>query len=68
MNEGKCSTKNCARIEIWPYYQWYIYEIEIDHLIPIRRPGLVIMNKKKRKEKKENILYSVPVDNRMKIK
>ena len=55
------------------------FEIQTDHLIPARRPDLVIINKKKKKKKKRRkekkkertcriVDFAVLVNNRMKIK
>ena len=47
------------------------FNIQTDHLIPARRPDLIIINKKKKKEKKENLQNSrlcCPADHRIKLK
>ena len=35
-----------------------LWDLQTDHLIPARRPDLIIINKKKKKEKKENLQNS----------
>ena len=42
------------------------FKILADHLIPIRRPDLVLINKKKTICNRED--FTIPVDNRVKIK
>ena len=42
------------------------FNIQTDHLIPARRPGLIIINKKKRTYK--IVDFPVPADHRMKLK
>ena len=42
------------------------YNIQTDHLIPARRPDLIIINKKKRTCKIVN--FAVPADHRIKLK
>ena len=42
------------------------FNIQTDHLIPARRPDLIIINKKKRTSKIVN--FAVPADNRIKLK
>ena len=45
------------------------FEIQTDHLIPARRPDLVINNKKKKKKKTCRLVdFAVPADHRVKIK
>ena len=61
-------------MEIWPYdaihkILWY-FEIQTDHLISARRPGLMIVNKK-RKEKKRTcwiVDFGVPAYHSVKLK
>ena len=46
----------------------------MDHLIPARRPNLIIINKKKKRKKKEKkrtckiVDFAVPADHRIKLK
>ena len=42
------------------------FKIQMDHLIPTRRPDLKIINKKKRTRK--IVDFAVPADNRVKLK
>ena len=42
------------------------FNIQMDHLIPARRPGLIIINKKKRTCK--IVDFAVPADPRIKLK
>ena len=44
------------------------FEIQTDHLISARRPDLVIVNKKKKKENLPKGELCVPVDHRVKLK
>ena len=48
------------------------FNIQTDHLIPARRPDLIIINKKKKKEKKKKICkivdFAVPADHRIILK
>ena len=46
------------------------FNIQTDHLIPARRPDLIIINKKKKKKKKicKIVDFAVPVDHRMILK
>ena len=45
--------------------QWD-FDIQTDHLISVRRPDLIIINKKKRICK--NVKFAVPADNRIKLR
>ena len=40
----------------------------MDHLIPARRPDLIIINKKKKKRTCKIVDFSVPADHRIKLK
>ena len=48
------------------------FNLQTDHLIPARRPDLLIINKKKKKEKKKRICktvdFAVPADHRINLK
>ena len=48
------------------------FNIQTDHLIPARRPDLIIINKKKKKKKKSRICkivdIAVPADHRINLK
>ena len=50
------------------------FNIQTDHLIPARRPDLIIINKKKQKKKKKKkrtckiVDFAVPADHRIKLK
>ena len=47
------------------------FNIQTDHLIPTRRPDLIIINQKKKKKKKRNckiVDFAVPADDRIKLK
>ena len=45
------------------------FNIQTDHLIPARRPDLIIINKKKKKKKNCKIVdFAVPVDHRINLK
>ena len=47
------------------------FDIQTDHLISARRPGLIIINKKKEKKEKEIykiVDFAVPADHRIKLK
>ena len=50
----------------------WVFNIQTDHLIPARRPDLIIINKKKKKEKKKRtckiVDFAVPADHRIKLK
>ena len=46
----------------------YNFEIQTDHLIPARRPNLVIIKKKKNKENCQRVNFSVPAGHRVKLK
>ena len=48
--------------------KWY-FEKQTDHLMPVRRPGLVIVNSKKKKKRTYRIVdFAVPTDYKVKIK
>ena len=54
-----------TRILLWDF------SIQTDHLIPARRPDLIIINKKKKKEKKricKIVDFAVPADHRINLK
>ena len=60
-------------LEIDPHKLLWDFNIQTDHLIPARRPDLIIINKKKKKEekKKENLQivdFAVPADHRINLK
>ena len=45
------------------------FNIQTDHLIPARRPDLIIINKKKKKRESENIFdFAVPADHGINLK
>ena len=50
------------------------FNIQTDHLIPARRPDLIIINNKKKKKKKKRkrickiVVFAVPADNRINLK
>ena len=44
------------------------FDIQTDHLISARRPDLIIITKKKRKENLQNVDFAVPADHRIKLK
>ena len=44
------------------------FNIQTDHLIPARRPGLIIINKKKKKRICKIVDFAVPVDHRINLK
>ena len=47
------------------------FNIQTDHLIPARRPDLIIINKKKKKKRKKIckiVNFAVPADHRIKLK
>ena len=47
------------------------FNIQTDHLIPARRPDLIIINKQKKKKKKRTckiVDFAVPADHRIKLK
>ena len=46
------------------------FNIQTDHLIPARRPDLIIINKKKKKKRKfvNFVDFAVPVDHRINLK
>ena len=48
------------------------FNIQTDHLIPARRPDLIVINKKKKKKKKKRICkivdFVVPADHRINLK
>ena len=47
------------------------FNIQTDHLIPARRPDLIIIKKKKKKKKKRTckiVDFAVPADHRIKLK
>ena len=47
------------------------FDIQTDHLIPARRPDLIIINKKKKKKKKKIckiVDFAVPTDHRINLK
>ena len=44
------------------------FQIQTDHLITARRPDLVIVNKKRKKENLPNSRLSVPADHRVNLK
>ena len=52
--------------------QWD-FNIQMDHLIPARRPDLIIINKKKKKKKKRKkickiVNFAIPADHRINLK
>ena len=51
---------------LWDFY------IQTDHLISVRRPDLIIINKKEKKKKEKKICkildFAVPADHRIKLK
>ena len=66
---NKCTTQNPFR-KMKRKFLWD-FEIQRDHLISVRRPDLVIFNKKekKRKEKAYQIMdFAVPADHRVELK
>ena len=44
------------------------FDIQTDHLISARRPGLIIINKKKKKRICKIVDFAVPADHRIKLK
>ena len=49
------------------------FNIQTDHLIPAKRPDLIIINKKKTKKQKQNRIckivdFAVPADHRINLK
>ena len=44
------------------------FNIQTDHLIPARRPDLIIINKKKKKRNCKIVDFAVPADHRIKLK
>ena len=45
------------------------FNMQTDHLIPARRPDLIIINKKKKKKRTCKIVdFTVPADHRIKLK
>ena len=48
------------------------FNVQTDHLIPARRPDLIIINKKKKKKKRKKtckiVDFAVPADHRIKLK
>ena len=48
------------------------FNIQTDHLIPARRPNLIIINKKKKEKKEKRICkivdFAVPADHRINLK
>ena len=47
------------------------FNIQTDHLIPVRRPDLIIINQKKKKKEKKTckiVDFAVPADHRIKLK
>ena len=44
------------------------FDLQTDHLISARRPDLIIINKKKKKENLQNYGLAVPADYRIKLK
>ena len=44
------------------------FNIQTDHLIPARRPDLIIINKKKKKKICKIVDFAVPADHRIKLK
>ena len=44
------------------------FNIQTDHLIPVRRPDLIIINKKKKKRTCKTVDFAVPTDHRIKLK
>ena len=44
------------------------FDIQTDHLIPARRPDLIIINKKKKKRTCKIVDFAVPADHRIKQK
>ena len=44
------------------------FNIQTDHLIPARRPDLIIINKKKKKRTCKIVDFAVPADHRIKLK
>ena len=44
------------------------FNIQTDHLIPARRPDLIIINKKKKKKTCKIVDFAVPADYRIKLK
>ena len=62
----KKSNKNSTHKLLWDF------NIQTEHLIPARRPNLIIINKKKKKKKKKRnrkiVDFAVPADNRIKLK
>ena len=44
------------------------FNIQTDHLIPARRPDLIIINQKKRKRICKIVDFAVPADHRIKLK
>ena len=47
--------------------QWH-FDIQTDHLISARRPALIIINKKKKKEYLQIVDFAVPADYTIKLK
>ena len=44
------------------------FNIQMDHLIPARRPDLIIINKKKKKRTSKIVDFAVPADHKIKLK
>ena len=44
------------------------FDIQTDHLISARRPDLIIINNKKKKENLKIVDFAVPADHRIKLK
>ena len=44
------------------------FNMQMDHLIPARRPDLIIINKKKKKRISKIVDFAVPADHRINLK
>ena len=61
---GKVDVENDSHKLLWDF------NIQTDHLIPARRPDLIIINKKKKKKKRtcKIVDFAIPADHRIKLK